>query len=305
MAIKRRNQMEWALGTTALALQADADESIMVRGIYSAGSSATHLTITVAQRTVGYYRVAGAMGNHIPFPPGFSTVGPVLGINLFDLAFDREWHRGFPIGTGETMNWAGPNAAGSVNAVLYDVYDAGDITPVMPNGSTSTELDYIAYGNTGATITTATDTTFDTLVNPAEFLSFPYGTVLVGRNTMSLYAVLASTFAPSENDGTNDIATTYLKFTRNQTVLFDKDTTGLLLWQALGSQSADQVGAGSSIIGNYSTSDQRLPFVPEEPLQFVAGDELTVEVTTQIDGSGANYLIADQEMGLFFRQVRG
>ena len=41
----------------------------------------------------------------------------------------------------------------------------------------------------------------------------------------------------TENDGTNDIATTYLKFTRNQTVLFDKDTTGLLLWQALGSQS--------------------------------------------------------------------
>ena len=304
MGIKQRNMMEWALGTTALALTAAADESILVKGIYSSGSSGTHLTITVGQRTVGYFRVAGALGNHIPFPPGFSTVGPVTGVNLFDMAVARGWHRGFPLGTGETMNWSGPNAAGSVNAVLYDIYDRDDIKPTDPNGSTSPELDYIAYGNTGATRATAADFTYNTLVNPSEFLAFPYGTVLVGRNTLTLFAVLASTFAPSENDGTDDVATTYLKFTRNQTVLFDKDTTGLLLWQALGAQSADQVGAGSSLIGNFSSTDQRLPFVPEEPLVFVAGDELTVELSLQIDNSGANVLVADQELGLFFRQIR-
>ena len=305
MAIRSRNNQEWALGTTALALTAEADESIMVTGMYSSGASTAHMQVTIGQRTVADFRVAGAMGNHLNFPVGFSSTGPVTGVNLLDLAIASGWHRGYPIGAGQTMNWTGPNAAGSVNMVQYDTYDRADITPSMPNGSQSNELDYVAYGNTGATITTATDSTYDTLVNPSEFLAFPYVTVLVGNNTLSLFAVVGSTFAPSENDGTNDIATTYLKFTQNQTVLFDKDTTGLVFWQALGSQSADQIGAGASTIGGFSSTDQRLPHVFEEPLVFNAGDELTVEVTTQIDGSGANYLIADQEIGLFFRQVRG
>lgn len=304
MALRHQGQIEWALGTTALALQADADESLLVRGIYSSGSSGTHLTITTGQRTVGYFRVAGALGNHIPWPPGFSTVGPVTGENLFDRLYRQGVHRGFPIASGETMNWSGPNAAGSVNAVLYDIYDRDYIKSAMPNGSESKELDYISYGNTGATISTAATSTYDTLVNPAEFDAFPFGADVPGNTALTLFGVLGSTFAPSENDGTDDMATTYLKFTRNQRVLFDKDTTGLPFWQALGSQSADQIGAGSSIVGNFSSTDQRLPLEFVEPLVFQPGEELTIAVTTQIDGTGQDYLIADQEVGCILRAVR-
>lgn len=304
MALRSRNNVQWALGTTALSLQADADESIMVTGIHSSGSTGTHLTVTVGQRTVGYFRVAGALGNHIPYPPGFSTVGPVSGVNLFTEMMNLGWHRGFPIGSGQTMNWAGPNAAGSVNSVSYDLYDRDDIRPDMPNGSESSELDYLIYGNTGATISTATDSTYDTAVNPAEFDAFPYGTDVPGRTSITCYGVLGSTFAPSENDGTDDIATTYLKFIRNQTVLFDKQTTGLLFWQALGAQSADQIGAGSSQIGNFSSTDQRYYLTFDNPLEFQAGEELTVQVSTQIAGSAQNYLIADQELALIMRGVR-
>lgn len=305
MAIKQSNMQEWALGTTALALTAESNESIKVKGIYVSGASTAHMQVTIGQRTVADFRVAGALGNHLNFPKGFSTVGPVTGINVLDMAIDRGWHRGFPIGAGQTLNVVGPNAAGSVVVVLYDIYDRDDIKPTDANGSASQELDYIAYGNTGATITTATDSAYDTLVNPTEFLAFPYGTVLVGRNMLTLFAILGSTFAPSENDATNAIATTYLKLTRNQTVLFDKDTTGLPFWQDLSNESADQIGAGASLIGNFSSTDQRLPLVLEPSMEFNSGDELTIEVTTQIDGSGANYLIADQEIGLVFRQVRG
>ena len=304
MAIRKANQMEWALGTTNLALQAEANESILVRGLYSAGATGTHLTITVGQRTVGYFRTAGALGNHIPWPPGFSTVGPVTGVNLFDMLYANGIHRGFPIGSGQTMNWSDVNDAGSVNAVLYDIYDRDDITPMMPNGSESKELDYINYGNSGATITTATDSTYDTQVNPAEFPAFPYAADVPGSHQITWFGVLGSTFAPSENDGTNDIATTYFKFIQNQTVLFDKDTTGLPAWQALGAQSADQVGAAASLVGNFSSTDQRLPLMFDDPKVFQAGDELTAQVTTQIAGSGANYLIADQELGLILRSVR-
>ena len=304
MAIKRRNQMEYALGTTALALQAQADESILVRGFYSAGASTAHLTVTVGQRTVADFRVAGALGNHIPWPPGFSTNGPVLGINLLDLAIEREWHRGFPVASGQTMNWTGPNAAGSVNAVLYDVYDRDDIQATMPNGSDSKELDYVVYGNTGATVSSATTSLYDTLVNPAEFDAFPFGKVVPGLTQITVFAVLGSTFAPTANDGTDDIATTYLKFVRNQSVMFDKDLNGLPFWQALGAQSADQIGAGSSLIGNFSSTDQRLPLMLPEPLVFVPGEQLDISVSTQLDGTGQDMLVTDQELGLVVRGVR-
>jgi len=305
MALRRSNQMENALGTTALALQADADESILVKGMYSSGATTDYVTVTVGQRTVGYYRVDGALGNHLNFPTGFSDSGPWGGGNLFDLMIDRGWHRGFPIGSGETMNWSGPNAAGSVNAVLYDVYDRDDIKPTLPNGSQSNELDYIIYGDTGATISTATTSTYDNVINPSEFDAFPFNVDVPGLTQISFYGMLASTFAPSENDGTNDISTTYLKGTRNQTVLWDKDLNGFPFWQALGAQSADQVGAGSSPVGNFSSTDARLPLVFEEPMTFGAGEELTMSVTTQIDGSGANYVVTDQVLGFICRSVRG
>lgn len=304
MAIRKQNQVAWALGTTALSLQADADESIMVRGIYSSGATATHLTITVGQRTVGYFRTAGELGNHIPFPKGANAAGPAGGSTLFDKLFAEGMHRGFPIGAGQTMNWDGPNAAASVNMVLYDIHDRDDIKPDMPNGSESPELDYIVYGNTGATISTAGTYTVDTLVNPAEFDAFPYGADVPGLTTIMVYGILGSTFAPAANDGTNDIGTTYLKLTRNQTVLFDKATTGIPYWQALGTQSVDQIGAGPSTIGNYSTTDQRLPLIFPEPMEFAAGEELTIAISAADDGSGAAMLVTDQEIGLIVRSSR-
>jgi hypothetical protein len=276
-----------------------------VRGVYSAGSSGTHLTITVGQRTVGYYRVAGALGNHIPWPVGAATGGALGGMNLYELCYKNGWHRGYPIAAGQTMNWSGPNAAGSVNAVLYDVYDRDDIKATMPNGSESAELDYLIYGNTGATISSATTSAYDTAVNPSEFDAFPFGVDVPGLTQLTMYGVLGSTFSPSENDSTDQIGTTYLKFVRNQTVLFDKDLNGLPFWVTLATQSADAIGTGSSLVGNFSTTDQRPPLVFPEPMIFGPGEELTISVTTAGAGTPKDILIADQELALIVRGVRG
>lgn len=303
MPLKKRDQMENALGTTALSLSAAADESILVRGLYSSGASTTYATVSIGQRTVGYFRATGNLGNQIGFPPGFSTNGPRLGGNLLDLCYEREWFRGWPLGPGQTLNLAGPNAAGSCNSVLYDIYDAGDIKPNMPNGTESKELDYIIYASTGATIALAQTSVYDTLVNPTSFDAFPFGAAVPGNTQITVYGILGSTLAPVANDGTNDISTTYLKVTRNQTVLFDKDLNGLLFWQALGTQSAVQVGAGSSLVGNYSSTDARLPFIFPEPLVFESGEELEVAVTTQI-ALTQDILVADQVVGLICRSVR-
>lgn len=186
MALRKRNQMETAYGTTALTLKADEDESILVRGMYSSGASTAHMQATVGQRTVADFRVAGALGNHLCFPVGATTAGPSIEGNLLDLLCAAGIHRGFPIPSGHTMAWTGPNAAGSVNAVLYDVFDPGDIRRDAPNGPESSELDYVVYGDTGATIATAATSLYDNLVSTAEFDSFPFNAdVRVARRSPS------------------------------------------------------------------------------------------------------------------------
>lgn len=304
MALRRQNQMETAYGTTALSLKADEDESIIVRGMYSSGASTAHMQVTVGQRTIADFRVAGALGNHLCFPRGATTAGPSIDGNLFDLCYDRGWHRGIPIPSGHTMTWTGPNASGSVNAVLYDTYDAGDVGRDAPNGPESSELDYVIYGSTGATISTAASSLFDTLVSTSEFDGFPFGFDVPGRTQITVFGLLGSPFAPSENDGTNDISTKQLKLVRNQTTLFDKDLVGLPYWQALGTQSADQIGVGPSLVGNYSDTDRRPPLIFPEPLTFESGEELSIYLVTQIANSGADMLVTDQEIGLICRSVR-
>ena len=302
MARRKQNQFEVAYGTTALSLTANEDESIRVRGFYSSGASTAHMQATIGQRVVADFRVAGALGNHLPFPAGATTAGPFPPGNLLDLCVEKGWNRGYPIPTGHTMTWTGPNAAGSVNAVLYDTYDAGDVSRSEPNGPESSELDYVIYGSPTTTIATAATTAINTRVSTAEFDAFPFGADVPGRTTITVFGILASTFAPSENDGTNDISTKQLKVVRNQTTLFDKDLTGLPMWQALGTQSADQIGVGAG--GNFSTTDRRQPLIFPEPMVFESGEELTFSWVTQIAGTGANMLVADAEIGLICRAVR-
>lgn len=304
MALKQTNMNEVSTGATDLSLQAVEGESLLVKEILVSGSASAHAVVTVGQRTVADFRVSGALGNHLAYPSGQTTGDRGRGESLTAMLFRLGLWRGIPVPAGYTLTIDNVAQSGAVQQVIYDRYDEGDITRTQPNGPESSELDYIIYGNAGSTISTATTTEIDTAVNGSEFDSFPFGASCPANTSVTLFGILGSTFAPSENDGINDIATQYLKLTRQRTVLGDKDRNGYLLWQALGSQSADAVGAGQSLIGNYSDTDIRMPLLFEPPLTFEGGEELLVELTTTIANSGANITVTDAEFGFIARQVR-
>ena len=293
------------VGNTQFSLQAAADESLLVRDIFVSGPSGTHATINVDRGAVGYFRVSGALGNHIgfvlqnaanEFSPYYTVLGYLNTQGLFD---------GFPIQTGQTMTIDGVHQAASEVVVVYDRYDAGDIRQDMPNGPAANEFIYINYGNSGAAFSTGGDHELSTAVNPSEFPDFPFGKAVPGRTTVELHGVLASTFAPVQNDGTDAIYTQYLKFTRNREVLFDKDKNGLLMIDATTNVSTDdQVGEGQSTIGNYSDVDYKRPLMFDPPLIFEAGEELTVDLNTAITNSGQSMATADQEIGLILKVIR-
>lgn len=296
---------ELVLGTGDLSLTADEGESLLVKEILCSSAASAHATVTVGQRTVANFRVSGALGNHLAFPPGGGNPDRGTGISLTRMLFEAGLWRGIPIPSGYTLTLDGIAQSGAVQCVIYDRYDEGDITRTQANGPESNELDYIIYGDSGATISTAGDHHLDNPVNGSEFDAFPFGVANPANTTTTFFGVLASPFAPSENDGTDDIGTRYLKLTRQRTVLGDKDRNGFLLFQALGNQSVDQVGDGQSVIGNYNDVDNRPPLLFTPPLVFEGGEELLVELNTNIANSGANMLVTDQEVGFIARQVRG
>jgi hypothetical protein len=292
-------------GSTEISLAAPADKSYLVRNVFVSAPTGTHLTLTTGRATVGYFRISGALGNHLMYPLGFSNAGPSPRNSLLGYMAERGFHRGFPVPSGYTFSGDGAATSGCYQTVIYDEYDAGDITEDMPNGPTSADQDYIIYGNTGATISTATTSEYDTVVNPSEFPAFPFGKTVPANTSITIHGVVASSFAPSENDGTNDIGTQYLRFTQDRKVLFDPNRNGVTFFQALGSQSVDQIGAGSSPIHNFSSTDVGPPLLFDPPMVMGGGTELLLHVITLIDGSGANYLVADQEVGLMLSSVRG
>jgi len=210
---------------------------------------------------------------------------------------------GFPVPAGHTLVIEGAAQAGAVQVVEYERYDPGDITADMPNGHEAKEYMFINYGNSGAAITAQAENHLDTPVNPAEFLNFPFGAVVPGNHEIDLLGILASAFAPGENDGTDGIGTKYLKLIKNRDVLFDQDLNGLLMYADNYGDAlvGDYVGEGQAVVHNYSDEDFGAPFMLGEPMTFLTGDELVMYLETIAEGAGQTISLAEQEVGVILK----
>lgn len=214
--------------------------------------------------------------------------------------------KGYPIAEGETMTIEGMGGTNSICLILYESYSPADIKPDQENGSKSSEYFFINYGDTGDAINTSGDTIYDNPVTPPEFPDFPFGKVVPANHEIEIHGVLASPFAPGENDGTNYCYTQFLKFIKDREVLFDEDRNGILFLSrhttADGAQ--DMKAEGFSLIGNFSEYDNNPPFLFPTPLKFQAGDELGVYVNTVKGGTGQNISLEEQQIGLIMKAKR-
>jgi len=193
----------------------------------------------------------------------------------------------------------------SIVLIEYDRYEPDDVKSDAPNGSKSKDFLYINYGNCGASIKDAGDHLYSVSANPAEFPDF----LSAGRacKIQCRYSgILGSPFAPKENDGTNWSCTKYLKLIKDREVLFDEDRNGLLFWarspEAMGGQ--DMIAEGFTLIGNNSENDNNPPMMFSTPLSFIAGDELSIFLTLDSDGSGQDIDIYEHEIGLIMSVKR-
>lgn len=239
-----------------------------------------------------------AMGANVPMPGQKTLLAFLVGLGFLS---------GYPVAVGETFQITGAKQAGSIQLVEYEIYDEEDMKSEMANGSRALEYIFCNYGNTGASITAPGSHLYDTTLNPGEFTDFPFGKVVPAKTEIDLIAILASDFAPSENDGSDSQYTQYLKLIADRETLLDEDRNGLLMLGPSGANvgGRDRIGEGQSLLGNYSDVDMNLPFRFAEPLTYRAGDDLDIYLTTAGAGSYKDIAIAEHEIALILKVRRG
>jgi len=214
---------------------------------------------------------------------------------------------GIPVAEGETLIVEGmEDSVRSITLIEYELWEPGDISPDMLNGSKSKQYSFINYGNTGGSIETAGDHIYNTSKNPAEFPDFPFGKVCPAKHNIEISGILGSPYIPGDCDGTNYTRTKFLKMIKDRQVLFDEDRNGLLFYLRWDKTSDSQpvIAEGFSLIGNYSWNDKQLPFIFPEPLVFQPGDELGIYLTTEIGDSAIPLPVDGQEIGLIEKVTR-
>jgi len=88
MGLKSKRNFKTLLGATALSLSANTGESILIRDVRIFEPTAVYANFLIERTAVGYFRVAGLLGNHLHFGPGrashshnwnFGTVEATMG----------------------------------------------------------------------------------------------------------------------------------------------------------------------------------------------------------------------------------
>ena len=255
-------------------LVADPGQSLLVKDIFCVPSAAdVFLTIRVDKVLCAYFRVNAYSGNHLAYPnkrkPNPTIIGflAAKGLNPF-----------IPVGEGQILNVIRGEDAGDVTLV-YEVHDAGDITPTMPNGSESPEYLFINYCTNGIAITADGESLLDFILVPAEYPDFPIEKDVPARTRISIFGVVGSPVGFSGGTGANTGETSHLKFVRGRDTLHDEDRVGISFQgEDLGADGTSYIPVASEI-GALTEERTEEPLWFPVPLVFESGEELNPYVT--------------------------
>lgn len=296
MAVLEDYMVKTVEGNTDLELEADTGESILVKDIQVSNPASNYATVRVQKTVVGYFRVGGTLGNHLAVPPADSVKKTLLGL-LFDLGL---W-RGIPVAEGEKLTISGVAQSGAIQKVVYELHDAGDLKPDMPNGSKSETYDFINYGRPSAV--NDGDNLYDSQTNPVEFPNFPFEGDVGAKIKIQLLGMLFSDIGKTSGTEANKQITKYLKFIKDRVTLFDEDRNGIPVIATAPDSDSTVIGGGFSDFGNYNDVDQKAPFIFPKPLEFNTGEELNIYITTSVELGSANITADEVELGLITRVI--
>lgn len=258
-------------------LEADANESFLVRGIFvDPSTNDTYLTAKIDNVTVAYYRLVGKSGNHLG-----DISASTIGANLMALLVKMGLPFSLPIAEGQKLNISRYAEAGMVQ-ILYDRYSAGDIRSDMPGGSAAKSYGFLQYLREAAVLTASGDMILDTAITPSEFPDFPAGKAVPAKMRIKLHGIAGCPVADFAS-GDNGFYTSFLKLVREREVLCDEDRDGFLFrGNDQTAQTAQYIlvksliGSGAEYAEFNSFWANCPPLMFDPPLVFESGEELLV-----------------------------
>lgn len=301
MALKVRNQTKLITASGGGTLRADEDESFLVHGIHcDPSTNDTFVTIYVGGVTLAKIRVKGKSGNHLPYPfaktaqiyedrPGallgylrargreIFGQGPGWGENTLEGYQANPLDLSIPVASGETLTVSRFAEAGDV-CLVYDIYEAGDVTPAMPNGTRSNVRRYIHYADNAAAITTTPYAVTNSLMWSGGD-EWPFNALSVAeRNQFSILALVGCPASHGSGAANKGVTTHWQVMLRNN-VLFDEDRNGIP-FEGETAQVADAISyiADASLIGPLTAENPAAPLILVPALEFVEGDKLTTQM---------------------------
>lgn len=278
--LKQGNCIKRFTAVSTDTLEANAGESFLIRGLYVAPESGnTYLTLKVDRKTVGVYRIAGKSGNQLD-----KMFCDFVHNNLMEFLQSKGVNCSIPVAEGQSFTVSTPGTS-PVVVIVYDTYDAGDITASMQNGTESKEYMFIQYMDTSETIDATEDVTLDTSLSPAEFPDFPCGKS-VPANTEIQILGLAGLPVGTGTSESNKTGSTYVKMVKERETLFDEDRNGIPFFFHSGIFGGASYWSDFSLIGSCVSLDTSTynatlgnPLMFDPPLQFKAGEELLIYVS--------------------------
>jgi len=261
---------------TTLELEADADESLLIKRVAEQpAEDILYATLKTGKTTVGYFYNGAVNANHLE---AFS-LGMIEG-NILDQMIKKGMMVGYPVAEGEKFSVSNPHAGTNQVQIFYERYDAGDMVKTMPDGSAPEEYSFVNYGTNDGAMTANSYGEVDESRNPTEFPAFPFGADVPAKTEIEIWAFLVLNYDPTGAVATTRDEVRFLRLTREREVLWDKSLQGIYLTQGMTQESW---GCGRQ------APVQKINWLPE-PLVFGPGEELKVEVSC-----GAT-LIADSEL---------
>ncbi len=278
-------------GLSTYDLTADIGESFLIRKItVFAPSDDGYLVLRVDRKTVGVYRTKGKSGNHLGHPQtGWLHKNLMEALGLYNINVS------IPVAEGETFTYEFTTGNGHV-CTYYDVYDAGDITKTMPNGSAAKEYTFIQYMNAGTYPSASGDVLLDTSLSPAEFPDFPCGKNVPPRQKIDVLGLVGSPVG-DDTDSANYIVTDFVKMVKEREVLFDQRRRGFLFTGLRGVSAGTVWNNTFSPIGpcvpvqivlydqDSTQPSYQDPLIFDEPIHMLSGEELNVYITARLVGS--------------------
>jgi len=225
--------------------------------------------------SIGFFYIGAIASNHLE---QCSETGILP--NIFERLQQLDVFAGYPIAEGETFELK-PAVAGAtiIGAIIYEIWDAEDISPEEDCGSKSPSFTYLNYGTNTAQIDAGLYGRIDKSRNPSEYPAFPFGEVVPAGYEIDILGILLKDWGGYVDDTANTMR--FLRLTKDRRVLWSQDRRGIYCTQ----------GMSYFTWGPCRQTNTDIKLFPA-PLTFIPGDELLVDLSAAVNVTAEDVLLA-------------